>query len=167
MTEVISVKHKAFIIKGEYQFFDKVKSEVLRLLKTCNTIPHNSSNVKASTHTEWDWEPDNITFRNLKETIREEIEKVFQPGQLRPLRRQLHLGGAGQPFAPRRAGRSGALSAASYRRPRTGRAELRGARARLFGLLPQPVGGRAIAFNCRRLCPLPQYAVAHRQLRAL
>ena len=81
MTEVISVKHKAFIIKGEYQFFDKVKSEVLRLLKACNTIPHNSSNVKASTHTEWDWEPDNITFRNLKETIREEIEKVFQPGQ--------------------------------------------------------------------------------------
>ena len=51
MTEVISVKHKAFIIKGEYQFFDKVKSEVLRLLKTCNTIPHNSSNVKASTYT--------------------------------------------------------------------------------------------------------------------
>ena len=43
--KVISVKHKADIIKGEYQFADKVKSEVLRLLKVCTTIPHNSSNT--------------------------------------------------------------------------------------------------------------------------
>ena len=81
MTEVFSVKHKAFIIKGKYQFHDKVKSEVLRLLKDCNPIHHNVSNVKAYIHTEWNWEPENITFRNLKSYIREEIEKVFQPGQ--------------------------------------------------------------------------------------
>ena len=80
--EVISVKHNADVIKGEYQFADKVKNEVLRLLKVCNTIPHNSSNVKASTHTEWNWEPENITFRNLKSYIREEIEKYWQPGQV-------------------------------------------------------------------------------------
>jgi len=78
--EVISVKHKASIIKGEYQFADKVKSEVLSLLKVCNPIPQNNSNVKASIHTEWDWEPDNITFRNLKSYIREEIEKHYRPG---------------------------------------------------------------------------------------
>ena len=78
--EVISVKHKADIIKGEYQFADKVKSEVLSLLKVCNPIPQDNSNVKASIHTEWDWEPDNITFRNLKAYIREEIEKHFKPG---------------------------------------------------------------------------------------
>ena len=78
--EVISVKHKASIIKGEYQFADKVKSEVLSLLKVCNPIPQNNSNVKASIHTEWDWEPDNITFRNLKSYIIEEIEKHFKPG---------------------------------------------------------------------------------------
>ena len=78
--EVISVKHKADIIKGEYQFADKVKSEVLSLLKVCNPIPQDNSNVKASIHTEWDWEPDNITFRNLKEYIREEIEKHYKPG---------------------------------------------------------------------------------------
>ena len=80
--EVISVKHKADIIKGEYQFADKVKSEVLSLLKVCNPIPQDNSNVKASIHTEWDWEPDNITFRNLKAYIREEIEKHYKPGAM-------------------------------------------------------------------------------------
>ena len=80
--EVISVKHKADIIKGEYQFADKVKSEVLSLLKVCNPIPQDHSNVKASIHTEWDWEPDNITFRNLKGYIREEIERYFKPGSM-------------------------------------------------------------------------------------
>ena len=64
--EVISVKHKADIIKGEYQFADKVKREVLSLLKFCDPIPEENSNVKASLHTEWDWEPENITLRNLK-----------------------------------------------------------------------------------------------------
>ena len=78
--EVISVKHKTDIIKGEYQFADKVNKEVLSLLKVCNPIPQDNSNVKASIHTEWDWEPDNIRFRNLKEYIREEIEKAFKPG---------------------------------------------------------------------------------------
>ena len=78
--KVISVKHKADIIKGEYQFADKVKSQVLSLLKVCSPIPQDNSNVKASIHTEWDWEPDNITFRNLKEYIREEIEKHYKPG---------------------------------------------------------------------------------------
>ena len=79
--EIISIKHKEDVIKGEYLFADKVKSEVLRLLKVCNPIQHHVSNVKASIHTEWDWEPENITFRNLKEYIREEIEKHWQPGQ--------------------------------------------------------------------------------------
>ena len=76
--EVISVKHKAVIIKGEYQFADKVKSEVLSLLRIANNIGH--TNVKASLHTEWNWEPENITFRNLKAYIREEIEKYYKPG---------------------------------------------------------------------------------------
>ena len=80
--KVISVRHKADIIKGEYQFADKVKREVLSLLKVCNPIPQDNSNVKASIHTEWDWEPDNITFRNLKAYIREEIEKKYQPGSM-------------------------------------------------------------------------------------
>ena len=80
--EIISVKHKADIIKGEYQFADKVKSEVLSLLKVCNPISNDYSNVKASIHTEWEWEPDNITFRNLKAFIREEIERYFKPGSM-------------------------------------------------------------------------------------
>ena len=88
--KVISVKHKADIIKGEYQFADKVKSEVLSLLKVCNPIPQDNSNVKASIHTEWDWEPDNITFRNLKEYIREEIEKGLDLKK-EPLLLSLHI----------------------------------------------------------------------------
>ena len=81
--EVISVKHKADILIGEYQFVDKVKSEVLSLLnKGVVAIPQNNSNVKASLHTEWNWEPDNITFRNLKSYIREEIERHYKPGSM-------------------------------------------------------------------------------------
>ena len=78
--EVISVKHKADIIKGKYQFADKVKSEVLSLLKVCNPIPQNHSNVKASIHTDWNWESENNTFRNLKAYITEEIEKYYKSG---------------------------------------------------------------------------------------
>ena len=78
---MITVTHNAEILIGEYQFADKVKSEVLSLLKTTTPIDQEASNVKASIHTEWDWEPENITFRNLKEYIREEIEKHWQPGQ--------------------------------------------------------------------------------------
>ena len=78
----MKVKHYAKILVGEYQFSDKVKEQVLSCLKTCNPIPPNNSNVKASIHTEWDWEPDNITFRNLKSFIREEIEKHFRPGAM-------------------------------------------------------------------------------------
>ena len=79
--EAISVNQKVDVIKGKYLFADKVKSEVLRLLKDCKPIHHNVSNVKAYIHTEWNWEPENITFRNLKSYIREEIEKYWQPGQ--------------------------------------------------------------------------------------
>ena len=74
------VKHKASIIIGDYQFADSIKGDVLSLLKLCNPIPQDNSNVKASIHTEWDWEPDNIAFRNLKSFIREQIEKHWRPG---------------------------------------------------------------------------------------
>ncbi len=76
----MKVKHNAEIFVGDYQFADKVKEQVLSCLKVCNAIPQNHSNVKASLHTEWYWEPDNITFRNLKSYIREEIEKHYKPG---------------------------------------------------------------------------------------
>ena len=78
----MKVPHNAEVIVGDYQFSDQIKSEVLSLLKVCNPIQHHVSNVKASIHTEWDWEPENITFRNLKEYIREEIEKHYKPGAM-------------------------------------------------------------------------------------
>ena len=76
----MKVSHNADVLVGDYQFADKVKEQVLSCLKLCNPIPQDHSNVKASIHTEWDWEPDNITFRNLKGYIREEIERYYKPG---------------------------------------------------------------------------------------
>ena len=76
----MKVVHNAEVIVGDYPFADQIKSEVLSLLKVCNPIPQNHSNVKASVHTEWDWEPDNLKFRNLKAYIREQVEKHFRPG---------------------------------------------------------------------------------------
>ena len=78
--KVSFVNHNAPIVVGDYQFADRVKEQVLSSLKTCNPISQDNSNVKAAIHTEWDWEPDNITFRNLKGYIREEIERYFKPG---------------------------------------------------------------------------------------
>tara|TARA_B100000287_G_C20366985_1_gene676203 strand:+ start:189 stop:722 length:534 start_codon:yes stop_codon:yes gene_type:complete len=74
----MKVIHNAEVIVGDYQFADSLKKEVLSLLKTAQTIGH--TNVKASLHTAFDWEPDNLQFRNLRAYIREQIEKVFKPG---------------------------------------------------------------------------------------
>ena len=76
----MKVKHDEEVVIGEYQFADRVKEEVFSRLKFSNPITKNSSNVKASIHTEWDWEPENITFRNLKLFLKEEIERNFKPG---------------------------------------------------------------------------------------
>ena len=71
------VNYKAQILVGDYQFADSLKDEVVSLLQTATNIGH--TNVKAF-HTNWEWEPNNITFRNLKSYIREEIEKHYKPG---------------------------------------------------------------------------------------
>ena len=78
----MKVPHNAEVIVGDYQFADQIKSEVLSLLKVCNSIPKSNSNVKASLHTDWDWEPNNLKFRNLKSFIREEIERYYKPGAM-------------------------------------------------------------------------------------
>ena len=78
--EVISIKHKTPIIIGDYQFADKVKEQVSALLNgNVYSISRDDTNVKAF-HTEWQWQPDNITFRNLKSYVREQIEKTYHPG---------------------------------------------------------------------------------------
>ena len=78
---IISVKHYANILVGDYPFHENISREVQSSLeKGVAAIPQDNSNVKASLHTEWDWEPDNITFRNLKEYIKQEIERYFKPG---------------------------------------------------------------------------------------
>ena len=77
-----NIKHNSRIIVGDYQFADKVKEQVYSCLKICNAIPQDRTNVKATIHTEWDWEPNNITFRNLKSFIMEEIEKYCEPGKV-------------------------------------------------------------------------------------
>ena len=77
--KVISVKHKTDIIKGECPFADSVKNEVLTLLHFCNPISKDHTNVKASIHTEWYWEPNNIIFKNLKHHILMVIEGILNP----------------------------------------------------------------------------------------
>ena len=74
----MKVIHNAEILIDDYQFSDSVKKEVLSLLKTAENV--GQTNVKASLHTQWNWQPDNITFRNLKAYIRERIEKTYRPG---------------------------------------------------------------------------------------
>ena len=79
--KVISVVHKADILVDTYQFHDSLKKEVVRLLSEgAPCIPQNDSNVRATLHTVWDWEPNNIKFRNVKAYIREEIERYYKPG---------------------------------------------------------------------------------------
>tara|TARA_A100001515_G_scaffold73933_1_gene58786 strand:+ start:192 stop:728 length:537 start_codon:yes stop_codon:yes gene_type:complete len=79
--KLISVVHKADILVDTYLFHDSLKKEVIRLLSEgAPCIPQNDSNVKATMHTVWDWEPNNIKFRNVKAYIREEIERHYKPG---------------------------------------------------------------------------------------
>ena len=77
--KIVSVRFPTDVIVGDYQFADKVKDQVFSALKVSESIPKDYTNVKAF-HTEWNWEPDNITFRNLKSYIREQIETSYRPG---------------------------------------------------------------------------------------
>ena len=75
----MEVNHNAPVIVGDYPFAKEVKEEGLSLFKRgVDSVGY--TNVKASLHTNWNWEPDNVRFRNLKEYIREEIETYFKPG---------------------------------------------------------------------------------------
>ena len=79
--KVISVVHKADILVDTYQFHDSLKKEVIRLLgEGAPCIPQSDSNVKATLHTVWNWESNNIKIRNVKAYIREEIERCYKPG---------------------------------------------------------------------------------------
>ena len=78
----MKVKHYDDVMVGDYKFHDNVSREVDSLLtKGVGVISPDRSNVKSFIRTGWNWEPDNITFRNLKEFIREEIERYLKPGQ--------------------------------------------------------------------------------------
>ena len=79
--KVISVAHNADILVDTYQFHESVKKQIVsKLNEGVATIPRDQSNVKATLHSEWNWEPKNITFRNLKAYIREEINRHYRPG---------------------------------------------------------------------------------------
>ena len=89
--KIVSVRSPTDVIVGDYQFADKVKDQVFSALKVSAPISKDNTNVKAF-HTEWNWQPDNITFRNLKSYIREQIETHWRPGsQSDGRRRWIHL----------------------------------------------------------------------------
>ena len=90
--KVISVKHNADILVNTYQIHESVKNEVVsKLREGVPAIGKDSSNVKATVHTIWDWEPNNIIFKNLKEHISQEIDRHYKPGFIEENeRRPLH-----------------------------------------------------------------------------
>ena len=90
--KIISVKHNADILVNNYKFHENVKNEVVsKLSEGVQAIGKNSSNVKATLHTVWDWEPDNFIFKHLKEHISKEIDRYYQPGFIgENKRRPLH-----------------------------------------------------------------------------
>ena len=75
------VNYRAPILIGDYPFADVVNDEVVSILKNNPPAPisRDRSNVKAY-HTEWDWQKDNIRFKNLKSFIQNEIENWWKPG---------------------------------------------------------------------------------------
>ena len=79
--KVISIKHNADILTNTYQIHESLKNEVVsKLREGVPAIGKDSSNVKATVHTIWDWEPNNIIFKNLKQHISEEIDRHYKPG---------------------------------------------------------------------------------------
>ena len=79
--KVISVVHNADILVDTYQFHESVKKQVVSKLKEgVQVIPKDDTNVKATVHTTYNWEPKNISFRNLKAYIKEEINRHYKPG---------------------------------------------------------------------------------------
>ena len=74
------VKHRAPILRGNYPFADRLKDEVLSKVKHADPIPQENSNVKASLHTIWNWEWDNIILKNFRDYIVNEVETAFKPG---------------------------------------------------------------------------------------
>ena len=77
---VRSVMHHADILINSYQFHDAVRHQVaLKLKDGVSTIGKDESNVKATVHTDWDWDPNNTFFQDLKIHIGEEINRHYTP----------------------------------------------------------------------------------------
>ena len=77
---VRSVTHHADILIDSYQFHDAVRHQVaLKLKDGVSTIGKETSNVKATVHTDWDWEPNNNDFLKLKAHIGNEINRHYTP----------------------------------------------------------------------------------------
>ena len=78
--ELISIKHMANIVVDTYQFAESINKQLLKDLKSSKPISQPAGNVNASMYNEYDWELNNLPLKNLKEWIREKIEKVYRPG---------------------------------------------------------------------------------------
>ena len=76
------LKHNAEILVGDYFKSDQLNEEVLRCLKTTRGINTTNSNVKASLHTDWNWELYNPIFKDLKVFLMRETNNNFSPGKM-------------------------------------------------------------------------------------
>ena len=78
--DLLTVKHNAEVLIGDYQFASSLNDEVQSLLGNgVENIGH--SNVKAI-HTVWNWEPKNIIFNKFKSYLINEVEKRCKPGSM-------------------------------------------------------------------------------------
>ena len=64
--KVISVAHNADILVDTYQFHESVKKQVVSKLKEgVPTIHRDLTNVKATVHTTYNWEPKNLSLIHI------------------------------------------------------------------------------------------------------
>ncbi len=70
----MSYIHKFDIHVADYPFHEKLKDGILPILENYPDIQKRSTNVKAS-HTEWNWQPQNIQIIKLKKYLLSELQK--------------------------------------------------------------------------------------------
>ena len=85
----MKVKHRATLLIGKYPFHEVLKKEALSLLENINPISSEYTHVKA-THTEWNWQPNNLQVIKFKKYILNEIHTKCR----------YHYMGSGEPITP-------------------------------------------------------------------
>ena len=79
---LIKVKNYDYVCIGEYPLHKQLKDELVPLLEKYPDKQGRRTNVIA-TMTEWDWNPENVRLKKLKNTIIEFVNYNFDNGEVR------------------------------------------------------------------------------------